>query len=217
MVFRVTPGQLVSQSIRSAQLHAARLSVYQNQTTTGLKLNKPSDDPAGTKALIGVHAAIERMDTELSNITATRQRLGIANTQMLDAQQILVNVNDIILQARQSVEPTERQTLADEISGLRERLIDLANTRYNGEYLFAGAASNVQPFHVAEDGAVTYAGSEVRGATQVRPTTRIDVLYSGAEVFLSDDRETSSFLGLTGAGPGTGTDSATGYGELRVI
>lgn len=217
MVSRVTPGQLVSQTIRSAQLHAARLSVYQNQTTTGLKLNKPSDDPAGTKAIIGAHAAIARMDTERSNITTTRQRLGTANSQLLEAQQILVKVNDLVLQARQSVEPTEREILAKEVAGLRGRLVDLANTRYGGEYLFAGAASNVQPFQVAADGTVAYAGADVRGATQIRPTTRIDVLYSGSEVFLSGDRRPSSFLGPTGAAPGLGTDSATGYGELRVI
>jgi flagellin-like hook-associated protein FlgL len=129
----------------------------------------------------------------------------------------MVKVQDIILQARQSVEPTERQALAQEIAGLRERLIGLANTRHNGEYLFAGAASNVQPFAVADDGTVTYAGDSVRGATQIRPTTRIDVLYSGAEVFMAGERSGSSFLGLTGAAPGTGADSATGYGELQVI
>lgn len=217
MVFRVTPGQLVSQTIRSAQSHAARLSIYQNQTTTGLKLNKPSDDPAGTKALIGVQAAIGRMDTEQLNITATRQRLGVANSQLIESQQILVKVQDIALQARQAVEPTERQALAQEIAGLRERLLDLANTRHNGEFLFAGAASNVRPFELSYDGTVTYVGADVRGATQIRPTTRIDVLYTGAEVFLSNDRQASTFLGTTGAAPGTGVDSATGYGELRVI
>jgi len=217
MAFRVTPSQLVSQTIRSAQLHGARLSVYQNQTTTGLKLNKPSDDPAGTKALIGVHAAIGRMDTELSNITATRQRLGVANSQLLESQQIMVKVQDIVLQARQSVEPTERQALAQEVAGLRDRLIGLANTRHNGEYLFSGAASNSQPFTVADGGAVTYSGSDVRGATQIRATTRIDVLYSGAEIFMAGERSASSFLGLTGAAPGAGADSATGFGELRVM
>lgn len=217
MVSRVTPGQLVSQTIRSAQLHGSRLSLFQMQTTTGLKLNKPSDDPAGTKAIIGVRASMSRMETELSNINATRQRLGVANTQLLESQQLLVKVKDIILQARQSVEPTERQALADELAGLRERLVGLANTRHNGEYLFAGAASNVTPFTVDDTGRVTYEGAQVRGSTDIRATTRIDVLYSGSEIFQSGARRASEFLGLTGAAPGAGTDSVTGYGELQVI
>jgi flagellin-like hook-associated protein FlgL len=217
MVYRVTPNLLASQTIRAAQLHGSRLSLYQVQTSTGLKLNKPSDDPAGTRAIIGVRSSLSRMDTELSNITATRQRLGVANTELLEAQQIMVKVKEIALQARQSVEPTERQTLADELRGLRERLIGIANTRHNGEYLFAGAASNVTPFEVDDSGRVTYAGADVRGSTDIRPTTRVDVLYSGAEVFQARSRQATQFLGSTGAEPGTGVDSASGYGELSVI
>src|SRR5687768_1884777 len=120
MVYRVTPLLLSAQTIRAAQLHGTRLSQFQLQTSSGLKLNKPSDDPAGTRAIIGVRASLTRMETELSNITATWQRLGVANNQLLEAQQILVKVKDISLQARQAIEPTERQALADELHGLRE-------------------------------------------------------------------------------------------------
>jgi flagellar hook-associated protein 3 FlgL len=100
---------------------------------------------------------------------------------------------------------------------LRDKLIGLANTRHNGEYLFGGAASDQAPFTVDDSGVVTYVGSDVRGATQIRPTTRVDVLYSGAEVFQGRERKPTEFLGLTGAEPGAGIDSATGSGELRVI
>ena len=117
MVFRVTPNQFVSQTIRAAQLHGSRISLYQQQTTTGLKLTKPSDDPAGTKAILGVRASLNRMEAELANINITRQRLGVANTELLDAQTLMVKVKDLVLQARQSVEPSERRTIADEVAG----------------------------------------------------------------------------------------------------
>ncbi|MBL8849252.1 MAG: flagellar hook-associated protein FlgL [Planctomycetaceae bacterium] len=217
MVSRVTPLLLSAQTIRAAQLHGTRMSHYQVLTSTGSKINKPSDDPIGTRAIIGVRSSLARMETELSNITTTRQRLGVANNQLVEAQQILVKVKDISLQARQSIEPTERQALVQELDGLRDKLIDLANTRHNGEYLFGGAASDQAPFTIDDNGNVTYVGSDVRGATQIRPTTRIDVLFSGAEVFQGRSRQATEFLGLTGAEPGTGIDSATGYGQLQVI
>lgn len=214
---RVTPGMVVAQSIRAAQAHGTRLSLYQSQTSSGLKLTKPSDDPVGTRAIMGVRSSLARMDTELSNITTTRQRLEVSNTSLLDAQQILVKVKDLALQARQSVEPTERQAIVDELNGLRQQLIGIANTKYNGEYLFGGAANNVQPFTVDDFGNVTYVGSDVRGSSDIRPNTRIDVLYSGADVFQPQSRQTSQFVGSTGAQPGQGIDSASGYGQLQVI
>lgn len=217
MTLRVTPSLIVAQTFRAAQLHGSRVALYNAQMTSGLKLTKPSDDPAATRSLLGVRSALNRMETELGNITATRQRLQVANTALLESKEIMVKVKDLMLQARQTTEDTDRQALAEELTSLRHRLIGLANTRHNGEYLFGGAANNAAPFEVADGGRVTYVGADARGSTEIRATTRMDVLYSGAEIFQPRERQATTFRGLTGAAPGAGVDSAAGYGELQVI
>lgn len=216
-MFRVTPNVFVAQTIRAAQQHGTRLSQWQTQASSGLKLNKPSDDPVGTRAILGVRGALSRMRAELSNITSARQRLSVANTELLDAQQILVRVKEIALEARQAIEPSERQALADELGGLRQRLIAIANARHDGQYLFGGAAGHLPPFEIGPGGSVLYRGADQPGSTDVRAATQVDVLYSGAEVFQLGARQPTQFQGSTGAAPGAGIDSGIGYGELLVL
>lgn len=217
MAFRVTPNVFVSQTIRAAQLHGTRLSTLQSQASSGLKLLKPSDDPAGTRAILGVRSALGRMDVELANITATRQRLGVANAELLDAGQILTRIKEIAIAGRQSVEPSERDAYARELDGLKDRLLTIANTRHNGEYLFGGVDSREQPFQIDDAGRVTYGGSTVRGSTDVGRTFAVDVLYSGAEVFQSRSRGATLYVGTTGAAAAAGTDNGVGSDELLVL
>ena len=217
MPFRVTPNIFVSQTIRAAQLHGSRMSTLQSQASSGLKLLKPSDDPAGTRAIQGVRSALGRMDAELSNITAARQRLGVASTELLNAQQILTRVKEITIASRQSIEPSERAAYASELRGLKERLVVIANARHNGEYLFAGADSRQQPFTQDAYGRVSYHGSSIRGATDVGRTFSVDVLYSGAEVFQARQRGETLYIGTTGVTAGSGVDNGVGTDELLVL
>jgi flagellar hook-associated protein 3 len=217
MVFRVTPNVFVSQTIRAAQRHAARLSNLQSQTSSGLRLLRPSDDPAGTRAILGIRAALGRMDVELANITAARQRLGVANAELLDAGQVLTRIKEIAIAGRQSVEPSERDAYARELDGLKDRLLTIANARHNGEYLFAGVDSREQPFQIDGAGRVTYSGSEVRGSTDVGRTFSVDVLYSGSDVFQFRDRGETLYVGTTGAAAAQGTDNGAGTDELLVL
>lgn len=217
MVFRVTPNVFVSQTIRAAQLHGTRLSTLQSQASSGLRLLRPSDDPVGTRAILGVRSALGRMEVELTNITAARQRLGVANAELLDAGQILTRIKEISIAGRQSVEPSERDAFARELDGLKNRLLTIANARHNGEYLFGGADSREPPFQIDDAGHVTYGGSTVRGSTDVGRTFSVDVLYSGADVFQPRSRGTTIYVGTTGAAAAAGTDSGVGVDELVVL
>ncbi len=217
MPFRVTPNVFVSQTIRAAQLHGSRMATLQSQASSGLRLLKPSDDPAGTRAIQGVRSALGRMDAELSNITAARQRLGVANSELLSAQEILTRVKEIAISSRQSIEPSERAAYASELKGLKERLLVIANTQHNGEYLFSGADSRQRPFTQTADGSIVYNGSSIRSATDVGRTFSVDVLYSGAEVFQARQRGATLYVGTTGATAGSGVDNAVGTDELLVV
>ena len=217
MPLRVTPNIFVSQTIRAAQLHGSRMSTLQSQASSGLKLLKPSDDPAGTRAIQGVRSALGRMEAELSNITAARQRLGVANSELLSAQRILTRVKEIAISSRQSIEPSERAAYASELRGLKERLMVIANARHNGEYLFSGADSRQQPFMQDADGRISYQGSSIRSTTDVGRTFSVDVLYSGAEVFQARQRGATLYVGTTGATAGSGVDNAVGMDELLVL
>lgn len=217
MALRVTPNVFLAQAIRAAQQHGTRLADLQAQASSGLKLTRPSDDPAGTGTLLAVRSTLGRMDTELENVAAARARLNQSFTLLQDAQHVLSRARVIALQGQQSVESAELQPLAQEVDSLLGRLLAIANTGNNGEYLFGGDASATQPFvQNSGDGRITYVGSSNRAATDVAATLSIDALYTGSDVFQPRERGPSLYLGQTGAAPGPGVDSGTGRAELLV-
>ena len=222
MSFRVTPNISIARSVAYQQSHAGELARLREQISSGLRINRPSDDPFGTRTLLTSRADIGRLEADLGNIAATRTTLNHSFTHMQDAGLLFVRAKEIALTAQQATEPIERETLAQEVDGLLERLLAIANAEHDGEYLFAGARTDATPFSrqtasgASDVTAFHYAGSDDRAATVVGRDHAIDRIYSGREVFLHNERSSTLLLGDTGAAAGLGTDTATGSGALIV-
>lgn len=222
MTFRVTPNSWFSQALRAAALHTSQLSNLQQQASTGLRLLKPSDDPQAMKAALLAQLQDSRLAAELANINEVQNRLNRGVTQLRDANDIFVQAKQIALQGSQATDPAEREVLAKQVDELLERLVTIANSQIDGEYLFSGASLTSQPFAVSGDlqsGAsvtVRYDGSAQPMRTVIGADMSCESLYSGAEAFLGRSRGQTLVIGTTGAVPGAGTDTATGAGTLAV-
>jgi flagellar hook-associated protein 3 FlgL len=113
-----------------------------------------------------------------------------------------------------------RDRTAEAINDLLEQLVQLANTKYSGQYLFSGSDTGAAPYAVeltdGEITAVTYQGSLEKLSATVAPGISSSAYHVGEELFSSDERATPVFTGDTGAAPGTGTSSVTGDVWLTV-
>jgi flagellar hook-associated protein 3 len=222
MTFRVTPNSWFSQALQAAALHTSQLSKLQQQASTGVRLLKPSDDPQAMKATLQAQLQDSRLTTELANINAVKNRLNTGVAQLTDANDIFARARQIALQGNQATDPTELEVLAKDVDRLLERLVAIANSQVDGEYLFGGASMTSQPFVVSgdlqngESVTVRYDGSDQPLRTVIGADTSYESLYSGADAFLGRSRGQTLIIGTTGAAAGAGTDTATGTGTLEV-
>ncbi|MGE0377912.1 MAG: flagellar hook-associated protein FlgL [Planctomycetaceae bacterium] len=217
MTFRVTPGFSVAQFLSHLTQQNSRLADLNQQASSGLRISRPSDDPAGLRSLLRTEEAIQRLDTRIESIGAARYRLQQASISVTDAQALFVQAESIASQGVQADEPAELEVLADEIDGLLRQLDALANVEISGEYLFSGVAAHRQPFPGANAAkTTTYNGSEIPRTLGLHSGTPTVILASGASVFQPKSRAQTLYLGVTGAAAGTGTDSAQGRGTLIV-
>jgi flagellar hook-associated protein 3 len=222
MEVRVTPNLVVSRAVENAAQHRAVLANLQLQAATGSRLLKPSDDPEAMRTVLLEKARYARWDTELANLQDVRNRLNESVTELLDVQNILERARQIVLEGNQPIDAETGEALAVEVERLLERLVTVANTRFEDHFLFAGTAVTTAPFAVdtgdQASGATTvrYAGTDERTNTVVATDTYVASLYSGAEIFLHRSRGDTLVIGTTGAQPGSGTDTAIGRGTLQV-
>ncbi len=222
MSFRVTPGQTIGSALRYSSQHNQRIARYQRELTTGIRLHKPSDDPAATERALALKLQDARFETDLSAISHVSNSLNQSVSQLLDANNILTRAKQIAIEATQPDAESVRGVHAAELDALLDRLLAAANASDGGRHLFGGTRSESPPFVRQEDTSaggtttVDYAGSRDRSNIPVARQRIFDVLYAGDEIFASTDRQPTIIEGSTGARPAAGTDSGIGEATLTV-
>jgi len=110
---------------------------------------------------------------------------------------------------------------AEEIDSYLEQTVLLANWSYGNQYLFGGSDTDSAPYLVERTNGkityVTYQGSSEDRNIEVAPGVNSSAFHIGDDIFRSSNRSDLEFLlNSTGAQPGTGTSSVTGYTWLTI-
>jgi flagellar hook-associated protein 3 FlgL len=144
---RVTSGMISRGVLSDIQSVYAQLANTQNTLSSGKQISKPSDDPFGTsRALLfrGELAANKQYQTNVGEATSWLSTTDTALSSVNDDTQ---RARDLILQgANGTMSQTDRDAIADELEQLAESIKTAGNTQYAGNYVFAGTATQTQPF-----------------------------------------------------------------------
>jgi flagellar hook-associated protein 3 FlgL len=182
------------QNIENASTNLFNL---EGQISSGLAIQQPSDNPYGTSASLN-------MTSVQSSLTQYNSNLQTATTYLNFTQNALSSTNSLAQQAyslaveasNSTVDQTGLNAIETQVSAMQSQLIALANTQGpNGEYIFAGQKTNVQPFTLTGN-TLTYNGDTnpinvASGPNQsiqmnVSGSGIFDTLYSQLEQFKSD-------------------------------
>jgi len=197
------------------------LTKLQEQVSTGSRINRVSDDPSTAYQVLTLNTekgSLENYTNILADMTNTLEDSSSIVQQMAS---VVSKAQVLVTQVTSGTYDQEsRDNTAETIDDLLEQLVQLANTKYNGQYLFGGSDTSTAPYVIERtDGeitSVTYQGGSESRIVSVAPGISSSAYYVGEELFSSDRRETPVFTGDTGAAAGTGTSSVTGDVWLTV-
>ncbi|RDU63495.1 flagellar hook-associated protein FlgL [Helicobacter sp. MIT 14-3879] len=79
--------------------------------------------------------------------------------------------------------PTSREAIANDMKGIRDHILSIANTSIGGEYIFAGSRIKVKPFN--DDG--SYNGNNEKLEALIAPDIKSAYNINGKELFFSRD------------------------------
>jgi flagellar hook-associated protein 3 FlgL len=189
----------------------------QSQIASGIKLQKPSDNPMGTAQKIDHETAIKQLDQYNRNISIGQARLESAEVSISTVTDALQRSRELALQAANaSNSSNEHGAMASELEQIKQAIYAVANGKdTSGNYLFSGTAVKTQPFTGNTN--VNYNGNAEQRTIQARNNLLIDTSFSGADVFLNIPLSTNSHTVATDpANTGAavvlldGNDSSTG-------
>jgi flagellar hook-associated protein 3 FlgL len=223
MSLQITPQVLVNQIVNSANEAFSQLAQLQSEASSGLRIQNPSDDPVGAVAAMASNAQDLQLTTYLSNLQGAQTQLNSGVSALQQAESILSQAKQIAIQGSNAGNDSNSlATLAQQLNDLIGQMVNVANTQQGTQYLFGGAATASAPFKIGASDAqgntesVAYQGAEGQSEALIGPQQAVATTYDGSQIFQSRQRGQTVFDGSTGAGPGTGTDSATGEGTLLV-
>jgi flagellar hook-associated protein 3 FlgL len=208
---RITPGIVDDQMTATMDADQLSIAQLQEKISSGQAISRPSDDPVGVVQSLTTQAALARGQQYQSNAQDGLGWLGTANTALSSAVTQLYSIRNIVLGAgSNSSQPSTYADLAQQVSGIRQELLALANTTYLNRPVFAGTSSTAQAY----DAAGNYLGSGAAPTRTVAPGTSLPVsttnpFGSGAgSVFAAVDQVINDLQTGTPASIGnlTGTD-----------
>ncbi|MEK4239935.1 flagellar hook-associated protein FlgL [Paenibacillus sp. FSL H7-0714] len=179
---RVTGSMQSMQLMNNLQKINQSLTQGQNQLATGQKITKPSDDPIGLGYQMRYDTDLARSDEFLSNTQTGGEILSTMDSLLQQSNDVLKRARTLALQASNGTYSAEqRLTISAEIKQLKEQLVTIGNSKYNGNYLFNGQKSDQAPY--TTNGAATDSTDPGVLYLYVSPAVKVPVSITGEEIF----------------------------------
>jgi len=187
MSVRVNPN-IIPDLVAGIAQTQQQLNQADEEIASGRSINQPSDNPAGTAALILNHASQSQTDTFQVDVNSLQTRLQTADSALSSAVTAINQAISLGVQAGNSnLSDTDRQAIASQLSGIQQQLVSIANTSYSGTYLFGGSLVETQPFTLdsASPSGVTYNGNNSTVSVQVNNSESVATNVPGSQLFLN--------------------------------
>jgi len=156
------------------------------QLSTGRRVNQPSDDPAAEAQLIENKAESAQADSFQQCLSSINGQFQTADSTLSSIETQLQRAITLGTQAANqgTLSDNDRLAIANELQGIQNQLVSLANTSYQGVFLFSGTVQT-QPFVVdaSVPSGVRYAGNTGLNRVTVGAGYQLQVNLPGSQLF----------------------------------
>lgn len=215
MSIRLNPD-LLPTLLASIQQTQQNQSISTQQLASGQDVNQLSDNPAAAAALVQTHAQADSDTQFLQSLSTLQSRYQVADSTLNDVVQSLTQAVSLGTEgANGTLDTANRQAVASQVQGILTQVVSLANTSYQGSYLFAGTKVNTQPFTLdPTTNVVTYNGNSATTQVELSNGDSITANLPGDQLFQNASGNVTSALTDLYNALTTGTNIAASVTEV---
>jgi len=191
----------------------------QEKLSSGKQINRPSDDPSGTRKVLGLRTEELQLQQFLDNTATAKEQINITSGTLESIEELFAKIRELTVQANNdTLGRSERETIANELDELTESVLQYANTENNGRYIFSGTKTLTAAFTATRDSSgnilsVSYNGNNEEIKYQIGANSFIQVNLPGGKLF-QDNKTFSTLISLRDALKATTFDSSA-FSNLR--
>ncbi len=184
--------------------HLSKLNIRQTrlnqQAATGQRIQNPEDDPSSFHRVMDMQRDVRKLGQYQRNIQQLHDTSTASYSNIKSLKKVLDRAQELSTRAGGIRSQDELNIFAEEVNQLIKSGVQIVNSRFRGDYLFAGTKTNQPPYVETADSsgkvtAVTYQGnSEVatseisEGVTVGASVPGSNTTGSGARGVVTDSR-----------------------------
>ena len=157
------------------------------QLSSGVRVNSLSDDPVAAGSNVLLLNQIQKDDSFSLSSSLVSGQLKIADTALGSVVSQLTQAISLATSGNNgSLNDSQRQAIAQQLAGIRDEIQSLANSGYQGQYIFAGGQSGTAPFATDEStspATTTYNGDTNVNYLQTPNGQTIQLNIPGSQIF----------------------------------
>ena len=158
-----------------------------SQLSSGLRVGSLSDDPGAAAQSLQLGSQIARVDTYIQTAANQSSMLQVTDSTLGEVVSQLTSAISLAVQATNgTLNSSNLQATAQQLTGIRDQVLALANSSYQGRFLFAGSQGSIKPFALetaTTPATVTYSGDATSQSIETPGGQQIQVNLPGSSIF----------------------------------
>jgi flagellar hook-associated protein 3 FlgL len=187
--------------------NAGRSNNLQSQLSSGMKINRPSDDPVGITYSLRYRAELSSNEQYKSNVNSAISWLEFNDTMLDQTGSVVQRLRELMVQASTGTNPqSAMDSIQAEVKQLKEQIVDISNSKLNGKYIFNGQTYDRKPYDFPVDADGKSDTSDVDSIVTdtgkinfiVGESVQFPINITGNEVFGTGTEEDNLFVMMDG-------------------
>jgi flagellar hook-associated protein 3 FlgL len=185
---RVDPNYVTNLvgSLDQAQLRQQQMT---SELSSGIRVNSLSDDPVAAGENVVLLNRMQQDDSFTTTSSLVTGQLQVADSALGSVVTELTSAISLATGANNgTMNSTNVNTVATQLSGILAEVTSLANSSYEGQYIFAGAQTSTAPFTTSAStspATTSYNGDENINYLETPSGQKIQLNLPGDQIFLA--------------------------------
>ncbi|QUI21453.1 flagellar hook-associated protein FlgL [Vallitalea pronyensis] len=171
---RITNSMVTNNMLLNLNRNKLALSKYEQQFSTGKKIQKPSDDPIIAVRALKFRARLQEIEQYKSNISDGLSWMGVTEKSVANVIEIVKKIKELSNQGTNDpLGKDERATIVKSIEQLKDQLANEGNVDYAGRYVFSGFKTDMPLTYRDDDSSKTYTITEEFTNTDIETLDKV--------------------------------------------
>jgi flagellar hook-associated protein 3 FlgL len=157
------------------------------ELSSGLRVTSLEVDPVAAAQSLLLGSSIAQDDTFVTTASGETSKMQVADSALGDVVSQITSALSIAVEGNGgTLNSSNTSTIAQQLSGIRDQVLSLANTSYQGQYLFGGSQGSTAPFSLdtsTNPATVNYSGDSDLQYVETPSGQQIQTNLPGAAVF----------------------------------